>query len=84
MTAQVTVFQTVWNLLQSMRQWVKSLIWTSDKTSTVQLGTFTGATKSPGKQQQQQTPKKRKCRRVPAVLYIDEGYWDARDVDMLA
>ena len=87
----------VFQMLYDLSRWLLSLIWTSGKTSTVELGTFTGTSEEadlsmpPLKRQKRVrfdvqkpplAPKRRKRRRVPAVLYIDDDYWDARMTDV--
>ena len=87
----------VFQMLYDLSRWLLSLIWTSDKNSTVELGTFTGISEEadlsmpPLKRQKRfhfhaekppLAPKRRKRRRVPAVLYIDDDYWDARMTDV--
>ena len=86
------VYQTILNLLQ----WLTSLLWTSETTSTVELGKCTGTSEDlsmpPLKRQKRVrfdvgkpplAPKGRKRRHVvPAVLYIDHDYWDARMTDV--
>ena len=101
------VYQTIRNLLWSLRQWLTSLLWISDTTSTVELGTSTGTSdlsmpplkrqkrvrlKTPplkkGRVDERKPPlapkkDKRRLVEVPAVLYIDHDYWDARMTDVL-
>jgi hypothetical protein len=79
MTKTATVFQ----ILQNLIQWLTSLIWTSETTSTVELGKCTGTNSSDVKKPPLHPSKKKVRRRqIPAVLYLDPDYWDARMVDV--
>ena len=77
------VFQTLLNLILWALSPLTTLFWTSETSSTVELGMCTG-TSEPAKKK---PPKKRKLVEIPAVLYIEHGslwrdYWDARMTDV--
>ena len=87
----------VYQIFLNLIQWLTSFLWTSETTSTVELGKSTGTKEHDGyrkridKMSANYTNKKpplapkrkgRKRRQIPAVLYIDEDYWDARMADV--
>ena len=94
------VYQTIRDLLWSLKQWLMKLLWISETTSTLELGKFTGINEDismlPLKRQKRVrfdegkpplAPKsgdKRRLVEVPAVLYIDHDYWDAEMKDVIS
>ena len=57
------------------------MFWTSEPSSTIQLGRFTGTSDDNAKKPPL-APKRTKRRRKVAVLYIDPSYWDVQMTDV--
>ena len=84
----------VYQMFMNLIQWLTSFLWTSETTSTVELGKSTGTKEHDGYRKRIDkistkytnkkpplAPKRRKRRQIP-VLYIDQDYWDARMTDV--
>ena len=69
------IAQMLWEMMRRLVRQVTSFFWISEPSSTVELGKFTGTSKKPPL-----APKRRK-KRIPVVMYIDNEYWDARMTD---
>ena len=73
------VFQTILDLILWALSPLTTLFWTSETSSTVELGMCTGTSE---KRAKKKPPNKRQLVEIPAVLYIDHDYWDARMTDV--
>ena len=65
--------EMVYRMLRSLKEWMMSLLWTLETSSTVELGTCTG--KDNDAKKPPLAPRKRGKPRRPVVV---KNYWDAR------